>query len=504
MTTQIRPRYNRKTLNMLVFGLIAVIALLSLTGPDSEDSGPERDDAEASVALNQRIQATQHISPDLDFNWQNPEVHHWVNEAGARVYFVASEQLPMLDIRMIFNAGSARDGSLPGVARLTNTLLAAGTQTLNATEVAAGFEQVGAQFGLGAYRDMALIRLRSLSDLNRLMPALDLLANVVSSPLFPGDAVERDKNRMLATIKHSQQQPGSVASKVFYQALFAEHPYAIRGEGSAQSIPQIQPANLREFHQRYYVGRNLTIALVGSISVNQAQQIADRLTRDLPPGVAPKPLPESPAGRALKKHVEFDSNQTHILIGTTAIKRGNPDHFALMLGNEILGGGTLTSLLGKEIRQKRGLSYSVNSYFVPMQSQGPFMISLQTRNDQTEQALAAIHRVLSQFVNQGPTEEQLANAKRQLIGHSLFSNASNAGIVAQLGSVGFYQLPIESVFKTQRQIQNVTVEHVKTAFQRYLDPEKLTIITVGVSGDDNPPAQSNSLPRDQPSDHLGN
>ena len=496
MTTETKttPRYNRKTLNLVVFGLIAVIALLSLTGPDDDDPSTEANDSEQIRATDLQIQAVNRISPDINLNWQSPEVHHWVNEAGARVYFVASEQLPMLDIRMIFNAGSARDEATPGVARLTNALLAAGTSTLNATEVAAGFERVGAQFGLGAYRDMALLRLRSLTELNQLMPALDLLANLVSSPLFPEDAVVRDKNQMLASIKHSLQQPGSIASKAFYQALFAQHPYAIPGEGSVESIPKIQPADLNKFHQQYYVTQNLTIALVGAISINQAKQIANRLTRDLPAGNAAAPLTESPSHTALKKHIEFDSNQTHILVGTTAIKRSNPDRVALMLGNEILGGGALTSLLGKEIRQKRGLSYSVNSRFIPMQSQGPFQISLQTRNDQTTEALTAIHQVLTQFIDQGPTQEQLADAKRQLIGHSLFGNASNAGIASQLGSVGFYQLPIESVFKTQGEIQAVTLEQIKTAFQHYLDPEQLVIITVGASTNDAAPEQ----PKDQP------
>lgn len=487
-STEHKPRYNRKGLRLLVFVLIAVIALLSLTGSDEPDS--VKNDSKIAPSADPHINAIQHISPDIDLKWQSPEVHHWINQDGARVYFVASDQLPMLDIRMIFNAGSARDGKTPGIARLTNSLLAAGTSTRNATEVAAGFEQVGAQFGLGAYRDMAMIRLRSLSEFNQLMPALDLMANVVSSPAFPADAVERDKNKMLAGLQHQKQVPSSIARNAFYQALYGGHPYAIPGEGSIESIPGLQPSDLNRFHQLYYTNRNVAIALVGAISVNQAKQIADRLTRDLPDGAVSPPLPQSPAGKAQQQHIEFDSSQTHILIGTTAIKRDSPDHFALMVGNEILGGSALTSLLGKEIRQARGLSYSINSYFVPMQSEGPFQISLQTRNDQTEQALQAIHQVLTQFVERGPTAQQLADAKRQLIGHSLFANASNAGIVGQLGSVGFYGLPIESVFNTQQQIQSVTLEQVKSAFQHYLDPEELAIITVGASTEAPPPADS--------------
>ena len=478
-STKATSRYNRKTLNMLVFGLIAVIALLSLTGQDTDDPDDPDSVQSAETGPQLTIQAIDNISPEINLDWENPEVHHWINEAGARVYLVTNREMPMLDIRMIFNAGSARDADTPGVAKLTNALLAAGTETVDATEVASGFEQVGAQFGLGAYRDMALIRLRSLAELNKLTAGLELLANVVSAPAFPKDAVTRNKNQMLASITHSKQQPGSIASKAFYKALFTGHPYSIRGGGTAESIPLIQPGNLSAFHKQHYVSQNLTIALVGAISVNQAKQIADRLTRDLPTGAPATPLPDSPSTAAIREHIEFDSNQTHILIGATAIKRGDPDHIPLMLGNEILGGGALTSLLGQEIRQKRGLSYSVNSHFMPMQTQGPFQIGLQTRNDQTEQALAAIDQVLSQFIEQGPTPQQLADAKRQLIGHSLFSNASNAGIAGQLGSVGFYQLPIDSVFKTQHKIQQVTVEQVKDAFQRHLNPVELSIITVG-------------------------
>ena len=474
-----KSRFSRKTLNFLAFGLVSVIALLSLTGTESTENTQQESSAAQTAPPENAIRAIEQISPNIDLNWQSPEVHHWVNEAGARVYFVASPQLPMLDIRLIFNAGSARDATKPGIARLTNALLAAGTKQLNATEVAAGFEKVGAQFGLGAYRDMALIRLRSLPELNQLMPALDLLANIVSSPAFPADAITRDKNQMLAGIQHAQLQPGSIASKAFYQALFPDHPYGIAGAGTEDSIPLIKAVDLNKFHQQYYASQNLTIALVGAISLNQAKQIANRMTRDLPTGAAAAPLAKSPIGAPQRQHIEFESNQTHILMGTTAIRRDNPDRFALILGNEILGGGALTSLLGQEIRQKRGLSYSVSSHFIAMQSQGPFQISLQTRNDQTQQALDAILQVLSQFIEQGPTQQQLDDAKRQMAGHSLFGNASNAGIASQLGSVGFYRLPIESVFKNQLQVQQVTREQVKAAFQHYLDPKKLTIITVG-------------------------
>ncbi len=409
-----------------------------------------------------------------------PEIQHWTSANGARVYFVPAPELPMVDVRIVFDAGSAKDGDQAGLAQLTNDLLSEGAGTLDADQIAERFEGVGANFGASALRDMAVVSLRSLTDPKLLEPALDTLSLVLREPTFPEAAFERERNRTLIGLRAEQQDPGAIAAKAFYRAVFASHPYAIPSNGTEESLKALARADVQAFHRRYYVAKNATVAIVGAVDRNGAQAIVERVLGKLPAGRAAATVPTVPAlNNAEVTRIHHPSEQTHVLLGQPGMKRDDPDYFALYVGNHVLGGSGLVSRVSEEIREKRGLSYSAYSYFMPMRAAGPFTAGLQTRNDQAEEALGVLRQTLQGYISDGPSEQELTAAKKNITGGFALRVDSNAKIVENLAMIGFYNLPLDYLNTFIAKVEAVSVEQVRDAFQRRLDPEHMATVIVG-------------------------
>jgi zinc protease len=409
-----------------------------------------------------------------------PLIQQWETPNGARVLFVQAGELPIVDLQVVFDAGGARDAHQPGLARLTNSLLSEGAAGLSADQIAEGFARQGAQFGGASLRDMAVYSLRSLSDPAKLDPAMDLLANVLARPDFPADALERLRRQMLVGLRMEGQSPGTLAERTFYAALYGGHPYAQPPQGNEATVQALSVADVRGHYSRYYVGRNAVVAIVGDLQRSQAEQLAARAVGSLPAGAPASalPAPDGPAGPQ-QRVVEHPSTQTHVLLGLIGISRLDPDFFALYVGNHALGGNALVSLLGQEVREKRGLSYSVHSELIPMRVPGPFLITLQTKNDQAQEALQVARQTLRRFVEQGPTAEELAQAKQNLTGGFPLRIDSNRKIADYLASIGFYRLPSDYLDTFVARVEAVTLDHVRDAFRRRVDPERLLTVLVG-------------------------
>ncbi|WP_238401127.1 M16 family metallopeptidase [Alloalcanivorax marinus] len=407
-------------------------------------------------------------------------IQSWQTDQGAKVLFVPSEALPMLDVRLVMHAGGARDGDQPGLASLTSALIGEGAEGLSVDDIARGFEDRGASFSTGSYQDMGVISLRTLSKPAWRDDAVDLLARVIGQPTFPQDALDRLRTRALQGLKMEKQVPGPQVEKAFQRVVFGDHPYGHADSGTLESLPGITREDLRRFHERYYAAGNTVIALVGDVSRERAEAIAAELSAALPEGgPAPEmPRAEKPAAR-VTEHLTFPSNQTHILIGGQATWRGNPDHAALYVGNYILGGGGFASLLTQEVREKHGYVYGVSSYFQPMAGGGPFRLQLQTANDNADQALGLTMGILRDFIANGPTQEQLDNAKANILGRRALETADNGDIIGQLGAIGFYDLPLDYLQRFNRQVKAVTVADIREAFQRALDADRLAIVSIG-------------------------
>lgn len=409
-----------------------------------------------------------------------PQIEHWQTGNGAQVYFVSAPELPMLDIDILFDAGSVRDGSLSGMAMMTNAMLNEGAGGLNPDEIAAEFENVGAQFSHSSQRDMAMISLRSLTAEEQLKPALKMFNSVLTQAEFPHTSFERLHKQMKLGLQAEKQSPGAIAARTFNTHLYGNHPYSAMPAGDEQSVDKLSLASLKAFKRQYYVAKNSVIILVGAINKQQAVRIANQVVDNLPSGnKAIKLLKVEPISEAKKIVIEHPSSQTHILMGQLGIKRGDADYFPLYVGNHILGGSGLVSQLSNEIREKRGLSYSVYSYFRPMRELGPYQFGLQTRNEQADEALGVLQDTLASFIENGVTEKELLAAKQNITGGFALRLDSNSKIAGYLAMIGFYGLPLDYLDTFKQKVDLVTVKQIKEAYMRRVQADNMITVMVG-------------------------
>ena len=411
-----------------------------------------------------------------------PQIEQWKTANGVKILFVAAPELAMLDVAITFDAGSGRDAKLSGLSQLTHSLLNTGTGTLDADAIAEQFEDVGAQYGASVNLDRSSVALRSLTDEALLGPALKTLIDVLTQPSFPEKDFLRLKNQALIAIKDSGQRPADIASRAFYKAIYGQHPYANPTLGFKETIEAISLDDVKNFHQQYLVAENALITIVGGIEIAQAKKIAEQISANLAEGSKPESLAQP---RPLKEiadiYVPYPSQQAHVYLGQLGIQRGHPDYFTLYAGNHILGGGGFTSRLVKEVRVERGLSYSVYSYYFPMFQPGPFTLGLQTRSDQAQQAAEVALQTIEKFVSEGPTADELASAKNNIIGGFPLRIDSNRDILGYLSLIAYYELPLDYLETFTDKISAVTEDDIRSAFNKHLQPNKLVKVIVGGS-----------------------
>lgn len=410
----------------------------------------------------------------------SPRILQWYTAKGTPVYFVESKQIPIVDVRIIFDAGSARDNGQAGLAVLTNALLAEGAGDKTAQQIAEQFEDVGAQFGNGALRDMAWLSLRSLRAEQYLKPALSVLKDVLTKPSFSEETFRRELANLKVARQASKQSPSSIGSEAFYKALYGDHPYASPVNGDDRGLASMQRQQVLDFYDRFYVGSNAVIAIVGDLSRAQAENLSNSLVEGLNKGNKAPPLPAvKPLDKAQTIRIDYPSKQSHIMMGQPGIKRGDSDYFTLYLANHPFGGSGFSSRLVDEIREQRGLAYSVYSYFSPSREPGPFLLGMQTKNDQADQALDILIKELKKYIDKGPDDDELESSVKNITGGFPLRIDSNKKIVEYLSMIGFYHLPLDYLHNFNRRIESVTVEDIQSALKRRLDPEKMITVIVG-------------------------
>ncbi|HMK14872.1 MAG TPA: pitrilysin family protein [Burkholderiales bacterium] len=412
-------------------------------------------------------------------------IQNWQTSSGARVYFVESHQLPMLDVSIDFAAGSGRDTPAnSGLANLTRHMLSLGADGLSEDEIAEKLADVGAELGGHIDRDRAGITLRTLSNARERGQALDIMSRMVQKPEFPEKVLDREKARLMAMLKEAATKPESIAEREFYSLLYGSHPYALRTSGEVDSIEPLKRDDLVGFYRTYYTANDAVVAIIGDVNRETAREIAERLTAKLPKETAPlTALPQVTLPRqAQNREIPHPATQSHILLGYPGMKRDDPDYFALLVGNYILGGGGFSSRFVEQVRQKRGLAYSVYSYFEPLQQTGPFQVGLQTKKEQADEALKVVRETLRNFIAKGPTERELTAAKQNLIGGFPLRIDSNKKILEYLAIIGFYRLPLTYLDDFVPKVEKVTVTQIKSAFQRRIDPDNMVTVIVGAPG----------------------
>jgi zinc protease len=410
------------------------------------------------------------------------DVESWTTANGARVLFLQTDNLPIIDVSVEFPAGSARD--LPGkegLASMTLSLMNKGTRSLDENQISERLAGVGAELSGNFDLDRSGFSLRSLSDADARNSALAVFGEILASPSFPQAVLEREKARRIDFIKERATRPGFIVEQAFEKALYGTHPYANSGSGDPQSVAGLTRDDLVAFYRRHFVSNEAVVTIVGNVSKDEAQSIAKELTADLPR--AKQPLPPIPEVAALTENKEeviaHSSSQAHIRVGMLGVRRGDPDYFPLWVGVQILGGGGMTSLLNEELREKRGLTYGVYGYLSPYSRRGPFEIELQTRMDQAWKALDLTRTTLEKYLTDGPTQEQLQAAKQYIIGGFGLNIDSNAELVRYLAMIGFYGLPLDYMDRFPDEIEKVTLEQVRDALRRRFLPSKTVTVVVG-------------------------
>ncbi|MCX7171499.1 MAG: pitrilysin family protein [Proteobacteria bacterium] len=414
-------------------------------------------------------------------------IQQWTAPSGARVLFVASPTLPMLDVQVDFPAGSLYSpAEKAGLTGLTIGLLDAGAQmgetTLDEEQIAARLADIGARLSNSVDHDRASLSLRTLSSKAERDAALELMRSVMAAPNFPDDALAREKARHIAAIQEAETQPESIASKRFAKAIYPDHPYGVNA--SVDSVTRITRADLQSFWRDQYLAQRAVVSIIGAVTRAEAEEIAAKLTEALPRTPQPGAGSAGPAVTLPQRQVirvPHPATQSHIFIGTPAVQRGDPDYFPLLVGNYALGGGGFVSRLMQEVREKRGYAYSVYSYFSPRLLPGPFEIGLQTKRAQSEEAIKLVETVLADFLRDGPTARELKAARQNLVDGLALRLDSNAKILGYLSLIGFYGLPLNYLDEFPRRIEAVTARQVREAFARHVRPEHL--VTVIVAGD---------------------
>jgi zinc protease len=410
-----------------------------------------------------------------------PPIQTWQTTSGAHVYFVETHDLPMLDISIDFPAGSAFDTrAKSGVAGLTQLMLHLGATGLSEDEISRKIADVGAQLDGDFDLDRGGLSLRTLTSSDELTQALDVFTRVLQTPEFPAAALEREKIRLVADIKEADTKPDSIVDRNFSQLVYGDHPYALRASGEVDSVPTVTRDDLIAFYRVHYTADQATVAIIGDLDHQRAEAIAEQLTAQLPHAAAPATIPPvPPLAHAELKVIPHPATQGHVLIGAPGMKRGDADYFPLYVGNYVLGGGGFVSRILNEVREKRGLAYTAYSYFMPMQQNGPFMIGLQTRKDQTAEALAVARATLKKFVDEGPTADELKQAKENIVGGFPLRLDSNRKILDYLSVIGFYHLPLTYIDDFPANVEKVTLADVRDAFKRRVDPERMVTVVVG-------------------------
>jgi len=407
-------------------------------------------------------------------------IQFWQASSGARVYFVENHDLPILDISVEFAAGSSMDiPSQSGCASLVQQLLSLGAGGFSEDQIATALADVGAQTRSHFDRDRAGIVLRTLSSERERKQALDVFARIIQFPEFPQAILSREKERTILSIKESSTKPDYIAERELMKMLYGNHPYGFNEQGEVETLSKLQREDLLAFYRAHYVAEGAVIAIIGDVTRLEAAAIAEKLTESLPSAGQSRNVPPVAIPVAGIKRLSHPAAQSHIQLAYPGLRRSDPDYFPLLVGNHILGGGGFVSRLMEEVRQQRGLAYSVYSFFTPYKEQGPFQIGLQTKKEQSEEALALTQKVLKDFVLNGPTEKELVAAKQNIIGGFPLRIDSNSKILGFLSVIGFYQLPLTYMTDYLVAVEAVTTEQIRQAFQRRIQPDGMVAVIAG-------------------------
>lgn len=408
------------------------------------------------------------------------DIQRVVSPGGIEAWLVSEPAVPLVSMQFAFDGGAAQDpADKPGLANLLSSLLDEGAGEIRAAEFQERLETLAIEMSFDADRDAFYGELRTLTE--NLDAAVDLLRLAINEPRFDEDAVTRMRAQVLASLRRELQDPDAVAGRRWSQLVFGEdHPYGRPVKGTLDSVARITADDLRAYRERVFARDTLKIAVVGDIDAERLAPLLDEVFGPLTQQARLDPVPEAalPDGD-LTEIVEMEIPQTIIRFGGPGLKRDDADFMAAFVVNHILGGGAFSSRLYQEVREKRGLSYSVYSYLYPLKHSALFVGGAATRNDRAAESLDIIRAELARMATEGPSEEELDKAKRYLKGSYPLRFDTSSKIARQLVEIQRDGLGIDYINIRNDLIDAVGIEDARRAARRLLGEGGLYVTLVG-------------------------
>lgn len=406
------------------------------------------------------------------------EIQRVVSPGGIEAWLVEEHAIPIIAMEISFDGGSVLDPEgKGGVANLMAGLLEEGAGDLDAVAFAERAKDIAAGLGFSAGRESVSVSARMLTE-NR-DATIDLLRLALTEPRFDEEPVMRVKRQIISGIRSAETDPNEIASKAWFAAAFPNDPYGRPAEGTEESVLALTVEDLRAARERLLNVGAAHIGVVGDITAEELAPLLDRLLGDLrnePPADLPPAAFSAPPGVEV---IDLDVPQSVAVFGHEGILRDDPDYIPAYVVNYVLGGGGFSSRLTEEVREKRGLSYSVYSYLYPLDRAGVYLGGVATANASMKTSLEVIRAEWRRMAEEGLTEEELEKAKRYLTGAYALRFDSNAKIAGILVGVQAAGLGIDYTVKRNSLVEAVTVDDIRRVAARLLEPEALSIVVVG-------------------------
>jgi len=394
--------------------------------------------------------------------------------------FSQQPSLPLVTVHLLIKGGALRDPpGKAGLANLTALLLTQGTKQRPAVQIAQELDFLGAQLSSRGEDDYNLL---TLTVLKKDLPAgLQIFEDILKHPAMAPEEMRRKVAQLKASLQSEADDPGLVAGRAFYQRLFGDHPYGHPAKGTPAGLSAITRQDLVDFHARYYRPNNAILSIVGDLTLEEAQEWVTRIFGSWEP--APIPALKVPAPPPLNKKelkiINKNITQAHIIWGHLAISRRHPDFYAFQVMNYLLGGGGFASRLMDNIRENRGLAYNVGSSFNAGWETGAFAVSLETKNDKADEAVAQVIQEIERLRNTPVTEQELDDAQSYLIG-SFPRKMDTLGKRAWLlNYIEFYGLGLDYPERYPEMIRRLRPADIQQVAQKYLQPDKYLLVVVG-------------------------
>lgn len=400
------------------------------------------------------------------------------SDSGVEAWLVEDHSVPLIALRFAFQGGSAQDpNGKEGLANFLTTMLDEGAGDYNAETFQRLVEESAAKISFSSGRDSFFVSFQTLTA-NR-EQAVPLLKLALSKPRFDNDAVERMRGQLLARLAFDAKSPNRVAGLKWSEQAFPNHPYGRPSNGTMESVRSITASDLEGYRKRVFARDNVKIAVVGDIDAASLKKLLDEVFGDLPAKSELTPVPQAKLATGQQIIVKMPVPQSVAVFGLPGIARDDKDFIAAYVMNQILGGGGFASRLMEEVREKRGLAYSVYSYLQALDYGPVFAGAVATKNERVAESLNVIKAEFERMAKDGPTETELANAKSYLIGSYALRFDTSSKIARQLLGIQMENLGLNYIEKRNDLIQAVTIEDVRRVAKRLLDTKKLIVTVVG-------------------------